>query len=92
MGSVKISEVKTGVSVVGTVWDAPGTERKRSVRKGMVPGAWLGGAYLLLPASEVPPGCLYCSGTGAADAVQMAEVPLAPKQEESHAKLRLSWS
>ena len=32
----------------------------------MVPGARAGGAYLLLPAPETPPGGLYCAGTGTA--------------------------
>ena len=49
--------------------DAPGAERKWSVRQGVVPGTRDGRAYLLLPAPETPAGCLHSSGAGTTIAV-----------------------
>ena len=49
--------------------DAPGAERKWSVRQGVVPGARDGRAYLVLPAPEAPAGSLHSAGTGTAIAV-----------------------
>ena len=68
--------------------DAPGTERKRPVRQGVVPGARTGGAHLLLPAPQTPAGSLHSLGTGTAVATGRSSA--APKQEENHAKLRLT--
>lgn len=70
-------------------WNAPGAERKRSVRKSVVSGAWFGRACILLPAPEALPGWA-CTALEQAQPLQLAEVPLAPKQEGSFARLRLT--
>ena len=63
--------------------NAPGAERKWSVRQGVVPGARDG--YRLRKLRQTA-----CTALEQALPLQLAEVPLAPKQEESHAKLRLT--
>ena len=69
-------------------WNAPGATGKRVVRQSMVPGARADRTCLLLPTPEALAGSLYCTRTGTA--IQLAEVPTAPKSEETHAKLRLT--
>ena len=54
--------------------DAPGAERKWSVRQGVVPGTRDSRAYLLLPAPEAPAGSLHSAGTGPAIAVGRGSV------------------
>ncbi len=66
--------------------NASAAEREWSVCQVMVPEARASGAYLLLPAPETPSGSVYRIGAGTAGTT----VPLAPKPEETHAKLRLT--